>query len=152
MNSRPPSIKHAIFALYDRCIDVIVIGLVLAMLLLLLLSFLDVVLNLKTMLTDAFGGAGGEGEFRRLVGNVLDVFVVVELFATFMGYVRTRHVRLSTLLDVTIVFALRELLIRLYDHQPAAQMLLVLVAVIAVLVGCRTLAARFPPHGGHTDS
>ncbi|TAL85430.1 MAG: hypothetical protein EPN74_08075 [Rhodanobacter sp.] len=141
-------LKHWIFALYDRALDVIVIGLVFVMLVLLVLSFADVLLNLKGMIVTLVTGSGGETEFHALIGNVLDVFVVMELFNTFMGYVRTRHVRLSALLDVTIVFALREMLIKLYDKQAAIEMLAGLAAIILVLVIARTLTARYSPVRG----
>jgi uncharacterized membrane protein (DUF373 family) len=137
--------KHWIFKLYDRAIDVIVIGLVFVMLVLLLLSFFDVVLNLKEMIGALLDHADVESGFRNLIGNVLDVFVVMELFSTFMGYARTRHVRLSALLDVTIVFALRETLIKLYEKQVPIEVLLALAGIILVLVIARTLTARYSP-------
>lgn len=137
--------KNGIFKLYDRAIDVIVIGLVFVMLVLLLLSFFDMVLNLKEMIRTLFAHADVESGFRDLIGNVLDVFVVMELFNTFMGYARTRHVRLSALLDVTIVFALRETLIKLYEKQVPIEVLLTLAGIILVLVIARTLATRYSP-------
>ncbi len=143
-------LKHWIFTLYDRALDVIVIGLVFVMLVLLVLSFADVLFNLKAMIVTLVTATdtGGETEFHALIGNVLDVFVVMELFNTFMGYVRTRHVRLSALLDVTIVFALREMLIKLYDKQAPLEMLVGLAGIILVLVVARTLTARYSPVGG----
>lgn len=151
MRTSKTPVRKVIFDLYDRTIDVIIMGLVFVMLVLLLISFLDVILNIKTMLVDAFGAHGGEIEFRSLVGNVLDVFVVIELFNTFMGYMRTRHIRLSMLLDVTIVFALREMLLKLYDHAVAMPVLLMLGGVILVLVICRTLTHRFPSMGSKNN-
>lgn len=145
MSTSKTPLREAIFDLYDRTIDIIVIGLVFVMLVLLVISFLDVILNIKTMLLDVFGAHGGDVEFRSLVGNVLDVFVVMELFNTFMGYIRTHHIHLSMLLDVTIVFALREMLLKLYDHTVAMPVLLMLGGVILVLVICRTFTRRFPP-------
>jgi uncharacterized membrane protein (DUF373 family) len=147
-------IKHWIFALYDRAIDFIVIGLVFVMLVLLLLSFFDVLVNLKAIVETLIGHADVESGFRTLIGNVLDVFVVMELFNTFMGYARTRHVRLSALLDVTIVFALREMLIKLYDKQVPIEMLLTLAGIILALVIARTLTSRYSParNGKHMPS
>lgn len=145
MAERRVSLKRTIFRLYDRTIDSVMVGLVFIMLVLMLLAFLDVLLDIRTMLLDAFGHRGGEVEFRTLVGDVLDVFVVVELFNTFMTYVRTRRVRMSTLLDLTIVFALREMLIKLYDRDVSVATLMTLSGVILTLVVCRTLTSRFSP-------
>ena len=138
-------IAQAIFKLYDRTINVIMLVLVFMMLCVLLLSFYEVIVNMKDLLGDLLKGLGSDVDFRDLVGNVLDVFIVIELFSTFMDYVKTRRVRLSTLLDVTVVFALREMLLKLYDQKFSTPILLTLSAVILILVISRTLTTRYSP-------
>jgi uncharacterized membrane protein (DUF373 family) len=89
-----------------------------------------------------------------LVERVLDVVILIELFNTFMEYARTRHIRLSNLLDVTIVFALRETLIQLYAQVFSAADLLTLCVLVIVLVIARRVAGGLGdpsakrPHGG----
>ncbi|OYV84842.1 MAG: hypothetical protein B7Z64_06910, partial [Acidiphilium sp. 21-68-69] len=83
---------------------------------------------------------------RVLVEQILDVVILIELFNTFMDYARTRRIRLSTLLDVTIVFSLREVLIKLYGQKFSAEDILTLVVVIIVLVIARSITMRFSPH------
>ena len=109
--------KPLILRLYDLIVDGIIIGSVLLMLVALLFSFFDVVditahiaAHLHPLTTD-------EETFRSLVTNVLDIFIVIELFSTFTGYARTRHIKLSPLLDVTIVFALREMRRKIYANE-----------------------------------
>lgn len=151
MESNPARIRQAMIRLYDRTLDVIVIGLVFLMLVLLLLAFADVVLDIKNLLVDLFRGLGKEMDFRHLVVNVLDVFVVIELFGTFVDYVRSHTVRLTTLLDVTVVFALREMLIKLYDSTFSAPVLLTLGGVILLLVVCRTITRTVAPKARNPD-
>jgi uncharacterized membrane protein (DUF373 family) len=80
---------------------------------------------------------------RLLVDRVLDVVILIELFNTFMEYARTRHIRLSNLLDVSIVFALREILIKLYAQVFSSIDLLALCVVVIVLVVARSITSDF---------
>jgi len=144
--NNPSVVKEWILRIYDRAIDVIVIGLVLMMLVVLIFAFLDVLTNMLHLIPDVKAKTIDEHEFRDLVVNVLDVFVVIELFSTFTGYVKTRHVRLTQLLDVTIVFALRELLVKLYANVFSTEQLIGLCIIVILLVLARSLTARISPH------
>lgn len=141
-------IKYWILTLYDSAVDAIMIGLVLLMLVVLAFAFYDVLTNLIHLIPGFRTSGVDEPEFRELVGNVLDVFVVVELFSTFINYLRTGHVRLSTLLDVTVVFALRELLVKLYSAEFSNEQLIGLCVVVIMLVVARSITGRFPPKTG----
>lgn len=138
-------VKPLILRLYDLIVDSIIIGSVLLMLVALLFSFFDVLditahigLHLHPLTTD-------ESTFRSLVENVLDIFIVIELFSTFTGYARTRHIKISPLLDVTIVFALREVLIKLYANAVDIRELIGLCIIVIILVMARSLAVKFTP-------
>ena len=144
--------KPLILRLYDLIVDGIIIGSVLLMLVALLFSFFDVVditahiaAHLHPLTTD-------EETFRSLVTNVLDIFIVIELFSTFTGYARTRHIKLSPLLDVTIVFALREILIKLYANAFAIKDLIGLCLVVIILVMARSMSVNFSPLKRHGAS
>ena len=106
-------------------------------------AFLQAVIGTLAMFPLAGQAAGDETILRGLVERVLEVIILIELFNTFMEYARTRHIRLSNLLDVTIVFALRELLIQLYAQVISAPDLLTLCVLVIVLVIARSIAARF---------
>jgi uncharacterized membrane protein (DUF373 family) len=84
-----------------------------------------------------------EVALRELVARVLDVIILIELFNTFMEYARTRHIRISNILDVTIVFALREILIKLYAQVFSSVDLLALCVVVIVLVIARGITTGF---------
>lgn len=138
-------IKPLILRLYDLIVDGIIIGSVLLMLVALLFSFFDVLDVTAHIAVHLHSLASNEETFRSLVANVLDIFIIVELFATFTGYARTRHIKLSPLLDVTIVFALREILIKLYANAFAVRDLVGLCLVVIILVMARSLSVNFSP-------
>ncbi len=137
--------KELIMRIYDRAIDVIVIGLVLVMIVVMVFAFFDVLLNMWHLIPSLKSKAVNEAEFRDLIVNVLDVFVIIELFNTFTGYVKTRRVRLTQLLDVTVVFALRELLVKLYANVFSTEQLIGLCIIVILLVLARSLTGRMSP-------
>ncbi len=140
--------RDLILRIYDRTIDVIVIGLVLVMIVVMAFAFFEVVLNVWALIPSLKANMIGADDFRDLIVNLLDVFVLIELFATFTSYVKTRHVHMTQLLDVTIVFALRELLVKLYSNRFSAEELIGLCAIVMLLIIGRSLTSRFSPHAG----
>ncbi|MHB1815599.1 MAG: phosphate-starvation-inducible PsiE family protein [Steroidobacteraceae bacterium] len=140
--------RDLIFRIYDRTIDVIIIGLVLVMIVVMAFAFFQVALNVWALIPSLKANMVAQDDFRDLIVNLLDVFVLIELFATFTRYVRTRHVGMTQLLDVTIVFALRELLVKLYGNRFSANELIGLCAIVILLIVGRSLTSRFSPHAG----
>ncbi|MHB1829736.1 MAG: phosphate-starvation-inducible PsiE family protein [Steroidobacteraceae bacterium] len=140
--------RDLIFRIYDRTIDVIIIGLVLVMIVVMAFAFFQVALNVWALIPSLKANMVAQEDFRDLIVNLLDVFVLIELFATFTRYVRTRHVGMTQLLDVTIVFALRELLVKLYGNRFSANELIGLCAIVILLIVGRSLTSRFSPHAG----
>ena len=142
-------VRRLIFRLYDRAIELIILGVIPLMLVALGFAFLQAVVATWQMIPFA-GQNADEAMLRGLVEQVLEVVILIELFNTFMEYARTRHIRLANLLDVTIVFALRELLIQLYAQVISAVDITTLCVLVIVLVIARSIAARFarqrPPY------
>ena len=140
--------RDLILRIYDRTIDVIVIGLVLVMIVVMAFAFFEVLRNVWGLIPSLKANTVGEDDFRDLIVNVLDVFVLIELFSTFTSYVKTRHVRLTQLLDVTVVFALREMLVKLYANVFSAEQLIGLCIIVILLVIGRSVTGRMSPGSG----
>ncbi len=136
-------LRRLVFRFYDRAVEFVILGVIPLMLIALAFAFVEAVVGTMHMIPlihqtaadDAI--APDEVALRMLVERVLDVVILIELFNTFMEYARTRHIRLSNLLDVTIVFALREILIKLYAQVFSSGDLLALCVVVIVLVFAR---------------
>ena len=145
------NLRRLILGVYDATIDAIVIGLVLMMLVVLGFAFVDVLITLLHLIPTLKTTALDAADFREMVTSVLDVFVVIELFSTFIDYVKERRIRLSRLIDVTTVFVLREMLIKVYAKAFSTHELLVLALLLFVLVVTRSIAGRFPPRSTRED-
>jgi|GEM_PF-3129860 len=137
------TVKQLILRIYDMSVDTVVIGLLLVMLVTLGFAFFGVVMDLVQLLPTLKASQLNQPEFRDLVSAVLNVFVIIELFSTFVYYVRKRRIRLSMLIDVTAVFILRDLLVTLYGKTFETSQLLVLAALLIVMVIARILTNYF---------
>jgi uncharacterized membrane protein (DUF373 family) len=136
-------LRRAVFRVYDRAVEFVILGIIPLMLVALAFAFIEAVVGTARMLPDVVGASSDENTLRVLVEGVLNVVILIELFNTFMEYARTRHIRLSNLLDVTIVFALREILIKLYAQIFSSADLLALCVVVIVLVVARSITSDF---------
>lgn len=141
-------IKQWILRAYEATIDIVVMSLVLLMLVMIGYSFFEVVVRVIHMFASLRDITLHNRQFREAVTNVLDVFVLIELFNIFVNYERTRRIRLTFLMDLTVVFVLRDLLIRLYAQQWSTELIVSLGAILLILVVSRTLVARFSPTEG----
>jgi uncharacterized membrane protein (DUF373 family) len=134
-------LRRTVFKLYDRVVELIILGIIPLMLVALGFAFVEAVIGTAHMFPVINDAVPDETTLRVLVERVLDVIILIELFNTFMEYARTRHIRLSNLLDVTIVFSLREILIKLYAQVFDPGDLLALCILVIVLVVARSITS-----------
>jgi uncharacterized membrane protein (DUF373 family) len=135
--------RAAVFRLYDHAVGFIILGIIPLMLVALAFAFIQALIGTFGMWPLIRGATPDASALRNLVERVLDVIILIELFNTFMEYARTRRIRLSNLLDVTIVFALREILIQLYAQVFSPADLLTLCVLVIVLVVARSIATGY---------
>jgi uncharacterized membrane protein (DUF373 family) len=138
-------VKSIILRIYDIAIDAIAIGLVSMMLVMLVFAFLDVLGGLIQLMPTLTSVTLNDIEFRDLISSVLDVFVIIELFSTFIDYVKDKRIRLYRLIDVTAVFILRDMLVKLYRPSVSSNELLTLALLLMVMVIARSITSRLPP-------
>jgi uncharacterized membrane protein (DUF373 family) len=83
--------------------------------------------------------------FSFAVTNLLTFFILLELFKSLVEYFREHRLKLTFIIDATLVFILREVMIGLYQHQ-SAPLQIAAFAVLALVLGVvRTLAIIYSP-------
>lgn len=87
-------------------------------------------------LKDAFGFT---------VTNLLTFFIILELFKSLVEYFREHRLKLTFIVDATLVFILREVMIGLYQHESSPMEISALALLVLVLGGVRTLAIIYSP-------
>ncbi|HYA30832.1 MAG TPA: phosphate-starvation-inducible PsiE family protein [Acidobacteriota bacterium] len=79
------------------------------------------------------------------VTNLLTFFIILELFKSLVEYFREHRLKLTFIVDATLVFLLREVMIGLYQHQTTPLQIAALALLALVLGTVRTLAIIYSP-------
>ncbi len=58
-----------------------------------------------------------EEAFKLLIKNILNFFVLIELFRVFLDVIEYRRIRKRQMLEAGIVFVVREIVIAMFDHR-----------------------------------
>lgn len=89
--------------------------------------------------------------FKNLSVEILTVFVFIELFHSLTEYARYKRLRVTTLVDASLAFVLREVWIGMYGGDIGWQKMIALAAMVLALGGVRTLAVVFSPSERRAD-
>lgn len=73
----------------------------------------------------------------RLVSEVLALFILVELSRSLVNYFSEHRLRMTFIVDAGIVFVLREIMIKLFEHRITAEEIYALSVLLLVLGGLR---------------
>jgi len=76
-------------------------------------------------------------DYQNIVFNVLTLFILVELSRSLIEYFNINRLRLTFIVDATIIFVLRELMIQLFEHKILPDQILSLSALLFVLGAIR---------------
>lgn len=76
-------------------------------------------------------------DFQKIISDVLTLFILIELSRSLVEYFDTRRVQITFIVDATIVFILREVMIGLFEHRLAAADLYALSALLLVVTVLR---------------
>jgi len=76
-------------------------------------------------------------DYLQIISDVLTLFILIELSRSLVEYFNTNRLRLTFIVDATIVFVLRELMIRLFEHQIMPDEIFALSALLFVLGAIR---------------
>ena len=80
---------------------------------------------------------GVTGQYIDIITDVLTLFVLIELSRSLVEYFNTHRLRLTFIVDASIVFVLREILIELFKHELKPEMLYAYSLLLFVLGALR---------------
>ncbi|MBF0186819.1 MAG: phosphate-starvation-inducible PsiE family protein [Magnetococcales bacterium] len=78
--------------------------------------------------------------FLHLISDVLTLFVLIELSRSLVDYFSTNRLRLTFIVDAGIVFVLREIMIKLFEHKITNEQIYALGTLLLILGVLRTSA------------
>jgi uncharacterized membrane protein (DUF373 family) len=80
------------------------------------------------------------------VTDILTFLVMIELFRSFIEYLKVKRIRLHSMIDPAIIFIIRELIVMLYSQTAPVGSTLIGFAVLLLALGSvRTMAVIFSP-------
>lgn len=80
---------------------------------------------------------GITGHYIDIITDVLTLYVLIDLSKTLVDYFHTHRLRLTFIVDATIVFVIREMLIALFKHELKAEMIYAFSVFLFVLGALR---------------
>ncbi|MDP3479966.1 MAG: phosphate-starvation-inducible PsiE family protein [Desulfoprunum sp.] len=127
---------------FNASVGYIINVLIVYIIVILMAGLLKVVYPLNTV----FGHHFIELDLSRSVTDILTFLVMIELFRSFIEYLKVRRIRLHSMIDPAIIFIIRELIVMLYSHTSlTGGTLLGFAALLLSLGSVRTLAVVFSP-------
>ena len=100
---------------------------------------IHILLQIKSVLFGTLGGGFGQ-----IVSGVLTIFVLIDLFNTFVDYREHKEIRLTYVTDATILIVMREISAGVYAQKYDYQFILGMSVLLLTLGTIRALAVKYP--------
>lgn len=81
------------------------------------------------------------GSYLTIISDVLSLFILIELSRSLVDYFEVNRLRLTFIVDAGIVFVLREIMIKLFQHKLPPEEIYALSALLLVLGMLRIASA-----------
>jgi uncharacterized membrane protein (DUF373 family) len=136
---------YSTFAIYQNkifktTIDLVTIIILYILLLALIVGVVNILLNIKSIIFGTLGGGFGQ-----IVANVLTIFVLIDLFKTFVDFREHEEIRITYVTDATILIVMREIAAGVYAQRYDYQFILGLSTLLLILGVIKALAVKYPP-------
>ncbi len=126
--------------IFRKIIDSITTLFLYVLLLTLVVGMLKTVFDLRlTLFTSLDIG------FNHMVSSVLTIFILIDLFNTFVDYHEHERIKLTYVTDATILIVMREIAVGMYAKEFTSDFIFALSSLILVLGIVRVLAIKYSP-------
>lgn len=126
--------------IFKTIIDLVTIIIHYILILALLAGVINILLQIKSILFGTLGGGFGQ-----VVSSVLTIFILIDLFKTFVDFREHEEIRLTYVTDATILIVMREIAAGVYAQRFDYQFILGLSTLLLILGIIRALAVKYPP-------
>jgi len=75
--------------------------------------------------------------YLQIISDVLTLFIMIELLRSIVEYFSAKRLRMTFIVDAAIVFVLREIMIKLFEHKITPEEIYAMSALLLVLTGLR---------------
>ena len=121
--------KIQLLPFYERLIGAVISVLLVFITLGIIIGVTQLFLSLGNLLTTQ----GLAKQYQQIISDVLTLFIMIELSRSLVDYFTTHRLRMTFIVDAAIVFVLREIMIKLFEHKITPEELYALSALLLVL-------------------
>jgi uncharacterized membrane protein (DUF373 family) len=125
--------------MFKTIIDLVTIIILYILILALFAGVINILLQIKSILFGTLGGG-----FSQIVSSVLTIFILIDLFKTFVDFREHEEIRLTYVTDATILIVMREIAAGVYAQRFDYQFILGLSILLLILGIIRALAVKYP--------
>jgi len=126
--------------IFKKIIDLVTVIILYILILALLSGVINILLQIKSILFGTLGGGFGQ-----IVSSVLTIFVLIDLFKTFIDFREHEEIRITYVTDATILIVMREIAAGVYAQRFDYQFILGLSILLLILGIIRALDVKYPP-------
>jgi uncharacterized membrane protein (DUF373 family) len=105
---------------YNKFVNLLVIFTLPIVVLTLIISILIILYDLRLFSAYIVEGElrlEHEEAFKLLIKNILNFFVLIELFRVFLDVIEYRKIRMRQMLEAGVVFVVREIVVAMFEHR-----------------------------------
>ncbi|MDY9925413.1 phosphate-starvation-inducible PsiE family protein [Methanosarcina sp.] len=125
--------------IFKTVIDLVTVIILYILLLALLVGVANILMDIKSIIFGTLGGGFGQ-----IVSSVLTIFVLIDLFKTFVDFREHKEIRITYVTDATILIVMREIAAGVYDQRFDYQFILGLSTLLLILGIIKALAVKYP--------
>ena len=125
--------------IFKTIIDLVTIVVLYVLLLALFVGVINILMNIKSILLGTLGGGFGQ-----VVSSVLTIFILIDLFKTFIDFREHEEIRITYVTDATILIVMREIAAGVYAQRYDYQFILGLSTLLLILGIIKALAIKYP--------
>jgi len=104
-------------------------------------------LNLIKIFYDIYSSYPNINEItKHLINNALSMFILIEIIRSINDYIHYKRIRISVVLDVSIIILLRELVLGLYQHTISESFAIMITGIIFIMILARAITIKFSPN------
>ncbi len=104
------------------------------------MGVINILLDIKSILFGTLGGGFGQ-----IVSSVLTIFILIDLFKTFVDYREHEEIRITYVTDATILIVMHEIAAGVYAQRFDYQFILGLSILLFSLGIIRALDVKYTP-------
>lgn len=119
--------------IFDRVVAVVFGAMMIVITAGLIIGVVDLFMEIGNLLVERKLAAG----YLQIISNVLTLFILIELLRSIVEYFRARRLRMTFIVDAAIVFVLREIMIKLFEHKITPEEIYAMSALLLVLTALR---------------